>query len=126
MVQTDLSQLSAECNSWRNALRSNRDEINQYKLHLLNVVTKQLSKNQLQDVEHYHNQFHIQLINVHDLKQEVKVHESRVHFELFANNSQLSESTLSAHEELYYRYQFLDETLHSLRTSFFNFLSVSN
>ncbi|TBR18193.1 MAG: hypothetical protein EPO57_07770 [Chitinophagaceae bacterium] len=126
MVQTDLSQLSAECNSWRNALRSNRDEINQYKLHLLNVVTKQLSKNQLQDVEHYHNQFHIQLINVHDLKQEVKVHERRVHFELFANNSQLSESTLSMHEELYYRYQFLDETLHSLHTSFFNFLSVSN
>ena len=31
-------------------------------------------KTELSDIEHFHNQFHIQLINIHDLKHEIRNH----------------------------------------------------
>jgi benzoyl-CoA reductase/2-hydroxyglutaryl-CoA dehydratase subunit BcrC/BadD/HgdB len=74
MVTVDISQLSGECNTWRDSLRSYREELNQFKKQLQHTAGKSLSKEQLHDVEHYHNQFHIQLINIHDLKHAIKHH----------------------------------------------------
>ena len=123
MVTADISQLSGECNTWRESLRSYRDEINQLKHRLQQAASQTLSKDQLQDVEHYHNQFHIQLINVHDLKQSIKAHDRRVNFETAAHSGQLSEDTISEHEHLFEEYQTLDHTLQSLREEFNNFLN---
>ena len=69
MVQVDISQLSGECNTWREKLRNYREEFSNDEARLRQVAGQPLSKEQLQDVEHLHNQFHIQLINIHDLKQ---------------------------------------------------------
>ena len=123
MVQADISQLTGECNTWRDSLRSSRDEINQLKLRLEEVAGRQLSKDQLQDVEHYHNQFHIQLINVHDLKQSIKTHDRRVNFETAANNGQLKEDTIAEHEQLFDEYQTLNHTLQDLREEFSSFIN---
>src|SRR5688500_2866934 len=100
MVQADISQLSGECNTWRESLRSYRDEINQFKQNLQRIAGQALSRDQLQDVERYHNRFHIQLINIHDLKQAIKAHDRRVNFEVTANNGQLNEETIHDHENL--------------------------
>ena len=123
MVQADISQLTGECNTWRDSLRSSRDEINQLKLRLEQVAGRQLSKDQLQDVEHYHNQFHIQLINVHDLKQSIKTHDRKVSFETAANNGQLNEETIAEHEQLFEEYQTLNHTLQDLQDKFSDFLN---
>lgn len=123
MVQADISQLTGECNTWRDSLRSSRDEINQLKLRLEQVAGRQLSKDQLQDVEHYHNQFHIQLINVHDLKQSIKTHDRRVNFETAAHNGQLNEDTIAEHEQLFDEYQMLNQTLQDLREDFGSFIN---
>lgn len=126
MVTADISQLSGECNTWRESLRSSRDEINQMKHRLQQAASQSLSKDQLQDVEHYHNQFHIQLINVHDLKQSIKAHDRRVKFEMSAHNGQLSEETLAEHEHLLEEYQTLDSTLQSLQEEFNQFINRTN
>jgi chromosome segregation ATPase len=123
MVQADISQLSGECNTWRESLRSYRDEINQMKQNLQKAASQNLSKDQLQDVEHYHNQFHIQLINVHDLKQSIKAHDRRVNFEMAAHSGQLSEDTMAEHEHLFEEYQTLDHTLQALRDEFSSFIN---
>ena len=123
MVQADISQLSGECNTWRESLRSYRDEIANLKQRLQQIASQTLSKDQLQDVEHYHNQFHIQLINVHDLKQSIKAHDRRVSFETAAHSGQLSEDTVAEHEHLFEEYQALDHTLQGLRDEFSNFLN---
>jgi hypothetical protein len=122
MVQADISQLSRECNGWRDTLRSYRDEFTLSKKHLLEAAGHQLSKDQLQDVEHYHNQFHIQLINIHDLKQAIKSHDRKVNYELATNNSQLTEETLSTHEIIFDQYTLLENTLQELRQNFNRFL----
>lgn len=125
MVQVDISQLSGECNAWRDQLRNFREEFNQDEARLRQVASQSLSKEQLQDVEHLHNQFHIQLINIHDLKQSIKNHDRKLSYEMQANNGQLNETTIAEHESLFEQYQRLDGTLQDLRQEFNDFLNRS-
>jgi len=122
MVTVDISQLSGECNTWRDSLRSCREDLNQLKKQLQQTAAQNLSKDQLHDVEHYHNQFHIQLINVHDLKQAIKAHDRRVQFETAANKGQLAEDTIAEHERLFEEFQSLDSTIKNLREEFGDFI----
>jgi chromosome segregation ATPase len=121
MVQADISQLSRECNDWRANLRSHRDEISNFKKELQEAAGNSLTKSQLQEVEHYHNQFHIQLINVHDLKQAIKVHDRKIGFEQ-ESAGKAEEDSLKDHENLYDQYQTLETTLQELRHDFRHFL----
>ncbi len=122
MVQVDISQLSAECNAWREQLRNYREEFSQDESKLRQVAGRPLSKDQLQDVEHLHNQFHIQLINIHDLKQSVKAHDRKMNLEKDALHGSPNEETLAHHESLHGEYQALEETLQNLRNEFSAFL----
>jgi benzoyl-CoA reductase/2-hydroxyglutaryl-CoA dehydratase subunit BcrC/BadD/HgdB len=122
MVTVDISQLSGECNTWRDSLRSCRDDLNQLKKQLQQTAAQNLTRDQLHDVEHYHNQFHIQLINVHDLKQSIKSHDRRVQFETSANSGQLAEDTIAEHERLFEEFQSLDSTIKNLREEFGEFI----
>ena len=123
MVQLEISQLSRECNTWREALRQYRDELTQNKNHLLQVANQALSKEQLQEIGHLHNQFHIQLINVHDLKQAVKLHDRKLSFEVSTNDGKVSNDSLKHHEEILDQYQAQEHTLEELREEFNRFLS---
>ena len=122
MVTVDISQLSGECNTWRDSLRSCRDDLNQLKKQLQQTAAQNLTRDQLHDVEHYHNQFHIQLINVHDLKQSIKSHDRRVQFETSANSGQIAEDTIAEHERLFEELQSLDSTIKNLREEFGDFI----
>jgi len=123
MVQVETSQLSGECNTWRERLRQYRDELSKDKRKLQDAASQPLSKDQLQDVEHLHNQFHIQLINIHDLKHAIKTHEHKMNHEKNVNNGMLHAETLAEHENLLDQYQTLDLTLQELRAEFDGFLS---
>jgi ABC-type phosphate transport system auxiliary subunit len=122
MVQVDISQLSGECNVWREKLRNYREEFSNDEAKLRQVAGQPLSKEQLQDVEHLHNQFHIQLINIHDLKQSIKAHDRKINFEKAMFNGTANEDSLAQHEKLQEEYQGLEETLASLRDEFNGFL----
>src|SRR5678809_1113211 len=104
MVTTDISQLTAECNTWRSNLRKSREELTQCKHRLQEVASRQIPKTMLQDVEHYHNQFHIQLINVHDLKQAIKEHEKIAGWQMNSEKG-ISDAVWAKHEQLYDNYQ---------------------
>jgi seryl-tRNA synthetase len=126
MVTVDISQLTAECNAWREALRSGKETLNNDKSQLQSAASKTLSKEQLEQVEHLHNQFHIQLINIHDLKQSIKTHDRKIQFEASANNSQVYEETLEEHENLHDEYQNLQQTLQELQEEFNAFLKQTS
>jgi hypothetical protein len=122
MVQVDISQLSAECNAWREKLRNYREEFSTDESRLRQVAGQPLSKEQLHDVEHLHNQFHIQLINIHDLKQSIKAHDRKMNFEKIAFNGSVNEDSFARHESLFEEYQSLEQTLQELRNEFNAFL----
>src|SRR5688572_18943029 len=107
MVQVDISQLSGECTAWREKLRQYRESFQKNEIQLQQTTRQPLSKEQLQDVEHLHNQFHIQLINIHDLKQAIKGHDRRMNFEKSALNGHVNEESLAEHEKLFDEYQSL-------------------
>ncbi|MCY7310673.1 MAG: hypothetical protein SGI96_12595 [Bacteroidota bacterium] len=122
MVQVDISQLSGECNVWREKLRNYREEFSSDEAKLRQVAGQPLSKEQLQQVEHLHNQFHIQLINIHDLKQSIKAHDRKMNFEKVAFNGLVNEDSYANHESLLEEYQSLEQTLQELRNEFNDFL----
>lgn len=119
MVQTDIPQISRECNAWRENLRHYKEEFTGYKTKLQEMTGRSLSKNAMTDVEHYQNQFHIQLINIHDLKQAIKLHDRKLQLESSAN--QLSDELLNDHEKIHDQYHIQEHTLDDLRSDFKNF-----
>ena len=125
MVLTDISQLSAECQEWRQILRNYREEFQDCKKVLQEACRKNLSKDQLLEVEHFDNQFHIQLINIHDLKQSVKIHERKIQFES-AGGAEAWEATYAYHEDLLDQFLMLENTLQQLREDFRNFINATN
>jgi hypothetical protein len=125
MVQTDISQLNAETADWRQILRNYRNEFSECKRLLEENCKQPLSKEQLRDVEHFDNQFHIQLINIHDLKQSIKNHERKIQFEQ-AQNDIVSERTYEEHEQLLSDFLSMESTLQELRVEFNNFINATN
>lgn len=121
MVTTDISQLAAECNTWIVNLRKYREEFTQCKKRLQEVASRQIPKNDLQEVEHYHNQFHIQLINIHDEKHAIKEHERIAGWEM-SKGKGISDAVWAKHEELYDRYKNLEHTLSDLKEDFNQFI----
>lgn len=66
--------LLADCKQWLNNLRQQRETINSLRNELYMAAAGKTDHDFLMEVEHYHNQFHIQQINVHDLKHQIKHH----------------------------------------------------
>lgn len=124
MVQTDISQLSAECKEWLQILRNYREELQTSKKSLQEICRKSLSRNQLFEVEHFDNQFHIQLINIHDLKHSIKTHERKIEME--SSSGDIAEETYTLHEELLNEFLGLENTLQELRNEFKNFISATS
>jgi hypothetical protein len=119
MVQTDISQLSTECTEWRQILRSYREEFQECKKVLQETCRNTLSKDHLQEVEHYDNQFHIQLINIHDVKQSIKNHERKIQFQ----GENISDETYKEHENLLNEFLSLESMFQELRNDFKGFVS---
>jgi hypothetical protein len=123
MVTADISQLTAESNTWRTQMRQYREEFTILKKQLRQIALKATRYDQLQDVEHYENQFHIQLINIHDLKHSIKIHDYKTMVAKVENNGRVNHTTLAEHEHLHSEYQRLRYLLEELKERFTKFIS---
>lgn len=123
MVSTDTTQLNRECSSWREHLRSYRNEMSQLRDQLQLMASGEKDKEVLTEVEHYHNQFYIQQINIHDLKQAIKSHDRRLQLEKDPSSGHPTEAAMQEHEELHDQYEVLENTLNELRSDFRNFVA---
>lgn len=118
MIQENIAQLLQDCQGWRNNLRQYRDEFHTYETRIREVASKQLNKEQLLSVEHLHNQFDIQLLNIHDLKHSLKTQE-----QLLSSES-IPEDIFHEQETLQAEYESLIHTLDSLKKEFNDFLTT--
>ena len=122
MVQTDPTQYIRECASWRETLRNYRSELTQYREKLQDVVSQQIPRTELPNIEHYDNQFEIQLRNINQLKHAIKEHE-RASLLTTALNLTRGESLITTHENLQDQYTSLESTLQELKKEFSGFVS---
>lgn len=74
ITATQQKPLIDECRTLYHALAHHSKNIKNMKSELYFFAPGKTGHDTLVGVEHFHNQFHIQLINVHDLKHELKQH----------------------------------------------------
>lgn len=117
VTTTDIDQFTEECNAWREALRSQREQFTRMENELEEASANIHSKDALMLVEHYQNQFDIQLSNIHDLKQIVKTHARMI-----AGQSADEEGLQSDHERISSEFYDLQRTLQELKHEFKQFL----
>lgn len=122
MVTTETSYRSKECNTWVEILRSQREELNRMKTELQNVAANITEKNTLERIDHYENQFEIQLNNVHDLKKNIKLHD-QMGIQQYPMDQGMPPELAEDHERLSFDYADLRRVLHELKTDFRQFLS---
>lgn len=73
MVTEEINKtIVSECNEWYAALVSYTEKINELRKRLDLFAPGKILHEDLLGIEHFHNQIHIQLINIHDLKHEIR------------------------------------------------------
>lgn len=117
MNQEALSQLSQECQEIIDKLRDFRDEFNRDEKTIQQAAGHSLSKERLVDIEHLHNQFDIQLKNIHDLRHAYEALQKQL--AVVSNDQILTQKKEQLREE----FKVLEQTLQGLRTEFDNFIS---
>ena len=122
VTTTEVGQLSGECTLWIDTLKSFKHKFVDHRNLLQQHSAEQTQHDVLLEIEHLHNQFHIQLINIHDLKQAIKRHMQNINYERARNNGNLSDDVLAKHEYLFDEYQRLETTLHIISREFERFV----
>lgn len=74
VTEAQHQSLVGECKQWYDELVSYRQKINDLKNELYYFAPGKTEQETRLGIDHFHNQFHIQLINIHDLKHEIKHH----------------------------------------------------
>lgn len=116
VTAADHQALLAECGQWLENLRQHREELVHLRNDLYTAAAGKTDHEFLKEVEHYHNQFHIQLINVHDLKHTIKHHIADAeHHPNFGHRI--------PHHQIELQYKQLIEDLDKLSSDFKNFLA---
>lgn len=123
VTTTAVGQLSGECTLWRDTLRTFKSKFLANKSTLMAMAPYQTSRDVLVEIEHLDNQFHIQLINIHDLKHAIKRHMDKIAFERATMNEHISDEVMGRHEYLYDEYQSLETTLHIILREFDRFVT---
>lgn len=122
MVTTDVAQLSRECNAWRETLRSDRASVSELDTRLQDLAGKQSTEDVLIAIDHFHNQFYIQQLNIHDLKHAIRSHQVQIDSEMKSHHGQVNDDTINDHERLYDNFQQLGHTLKDLKDDFADFV----
>lgn len=122
MVTTDVTQLSRECNAWRETLRSNKSSVIELDSRLQDLAGPQSTEDVRIEIDHFHNQFYIQQLNIHDLKHAIRTHQHQIDSEMQLHNGQVNDETINDHERLYDNFQQLEHTLKDLKNDFTVFI----
>lgn len=114
MVQEEISELLSESTAWKDSLKNYRESFVQSQKRLLEIASN-IPKEELSELERFQNQFYIQLLNIHDVRRNLKNHIKDLSM---ANGESDVEK---AHEDIKNEYRSLEETLQNLSTEFEEF-----
>ncbi|MCG9900778.1 MAG: hypothetical protein MUF12_00365 [Sediminibacterium sp.] len=106
-----------ECQDWYKTLVQYKEKIQHLKNELYLFAPGITDHDTLVEVEHYHNQFHIQLINLHDVKHEIRHHV--VEAERHPNFGHRI-----PHHQIKEKLDFLLKDLDQLENNFHNFIQA--
>ncbi|MBL7773668.1 MAG: hypothetical protein JNM95_12465 [Chitinophagaceae bacterium] len=74
VTEAQFKSLLDECQQWIDNLAQQKEKLNGLRNELYLFAPGKTDHDVQVGIEHYHNQFHIQQINIHDLKHEIRYH----------------------------------------------------
>ena len=116
LTETQPQQLLDEAKNWIKNLKTYVDTINELKNKFYKWVAGKSDHDVRVQIERYHNQFHIQQINLHDLKHSIRLHMQEIKFNPDADG-------IGQHQQLEEQYNFLVNDLDHLKADFTEFTS---
>jgi hypothetical protein len=117
LTETQPQQLLVEARNWITQLVTYVEGINGLKTQFYKWAAGKTHRDELIQIEHFHNQFHIQLINLHDLKHAIRQHIKEVEFATDTDHTE-------KHVQLEDQYNFLIKDLDNLKKEFTTFVGA--
>lgn len=111
LTETQTQQLLDEAQQWLSRLVTYAADINDAKAKLYRWAAGKTQQDIRLQIEHFHNQFHIQLINLHDLKHGIRHYTQEIKHQPEADYNE-------KHAQLLDQYNFLTKDLYELRADF--------
>ena len=116
LTETQHQQLLDEAKKWKDHLKTYVDHINELKTNFYKWAAGKSDHDVLIQIERYHNQFHIQQINLHDLRHSIRLHMQECKLYPDADHG-------IKHHELEEQYNFMINDLDHLNAEFKEFIS---
>lgn len=116
LTETQHQQLLDEAKKWLENLVTYVENINESKSKFYKWAAGKSDHDVLVQIEHYHNQFHIQLINLHDLKHAIRHYMQEIKHQPENDHNE-------QHEQLLEQYNFLTRDLDQLKADFKAFIA---
>lgn len=122
LEKVSVSHMNNAHSDWLRALHFYKDELKVLSSRLTEVATKNTGKEVMVEVEHFENQFRIQLDNIHTLAHEIKANVGLVALEAKANSAGYIDGILfTRHNELSTKFFMEEKIINELRHSFNQF-----
>ncbi len=122
-VNYHFSHVANEHREWLRGIEFYQYEIDVLKKRLAEVSQDYTQSEVKAQVEHFENQFHIQLNNLSELKGYVKKHERHIDKDIEDHAQHLSKETLEEHDQTRDKYYSLERVINQLRHEFNVFLA---
>ena len=116
LTDTQNQQLLDEAKKWKEHLRTYVDSINELKNRFYKWAAGKSDRDVLVQIERFHNQFHIQQINLHDLKHSIRVHMQECRLNPDADHA-------GKHKQLEEQFDFLINDVDQLKANFTAFIA---
>lgn len=118
----NLSDLHFEHTLWNNELAFYKDELSVLEPRIYELSTKYTSKEVLEGIEHFQNQFLIQKQNIHDLQDDIDTHEKNLAGFAQDNPVGIDQLYFSNHAPFRQKMEKQRTIYHDLKKGFFLFL----
>jgi hypothetical protein len=123
MQTTSSKHLTNDYQSWQNALGFYKDELGVFKNRLTEVASKNTAQEIMQQVEHFQNQFLIQVESIDTLTHDIKIHLNEMAGTMQDHAGHVSQEQLATQAQLKERYETESKIFASLKVEFNQFLS---
>jgi len=122
MNKVSITHINNSHGDWLRSLDFYKQEIGVLRSRLTEVAGKNTAPDVMKQVEHYENQFKVQVNNIDTLAHEIKTNVESIGKEAHASTAGYVDSSLLAHHNtLGQRFDTEEKTVKDLRHSFMNF-----
>lgn len=114
--------LHFEHQNWKSELDFWKDELKTFNNRLSELITRYTSKEVLEQLEHYQNQFALHNGVIEDLEETIEKHETRIAGQSKTGSDAIDVSLAKTHMDFRDKMQTQRDIYHDLKKDFFKFL----